>query len=513
MCGITLTSVNYKPLASLSHRGQTSTKTIQTANGKYNLIFDRLAINDLSENGDQPFINENVYMMCNGEIYNHIELEKKYNIRTRSKSDCEIILHLYHLMGFKEMIELLDGEFAIILYDENKDILYAARDPLGVRPLFYNLAVNGFASEAKVLPNDIFTLPFKAGNIYDSQSNELSEYLSVRQFPSINLDEYDEDQLKEYQKNIRELFMRAVNKRINNSERPIGLLLSGGFDSSLVASMVRTLRPHDELHTFSIGQDDSSDLKYARIMAKYINSTHHEIKYNGHDVIKRMPELIRRLETYDITTIRASMPMYLLSEYIAKNTDVKVILSGEGSDEFGYYKYFENAPSILEACKESRRLFEDIYYYDVLRADRSTASYSLELRVPFLDLDFFRYMHTIPYKFHRPNKGYNGEMIEKCNLREAFLGYLPEEVLWRKKDAFSDSVGLSWREMLIAYAEKNIDENDFNKYTFCKNPPKTKEALWYRLLYNEYYKDNLIPYYWMPKWTKKEVNDPSAKIL
>lgn len=515
MCGITLYKSSYRPLVDVGHRGPTSSKVVVSKTGKYKMIFNRLSINDLSQNGDQPFMyEEGVYMMCNGEIYNHKELEVRYNVKPESGSDCEILLHLYVLLGFKKMVEELDGEFAIIILDERdvkKIKVYVARDPLGVRPMFYNSV--GFCSEAKVLPrNDTYhVLP---GQVYEFVNDELMkyEYNCVRQFPSVNLDCISESQMELINSKVRTLFRGGVEKRIKNSDRPIGLLLSGGFDSSLVASMVRVLCPHVKICTFSIGQSDSSDLMYARMVSEYIESEHHEVLYDGNEVIKRIPELIRMLETYDVTTIRASMPMYLLAEYISKNTDIKVVLSGEGSDEFGYYKYFEKAPSILEACKESRRLFEDIYMFDVLRADRSIAGNGLELRVPFLDLEFFRYMHTIPYEYHRPGMSPSGEFIEKCNLRRAFLGYLPDEVLWRKKDAFSDSVGVSWRETLIAFAERTIDEKNYEKYEKSVNPPLTKEALWYRMIYNKYYSDNLVSYYWMPKWVNGVI-DPSAKVL
>ena len=527
MCGIIV--YQYKPpRQELSHRGPDETIKILTKDLKYNFIFHRLAINDLTTHGRQPFIDpvNSIYMMCNGEIYNHRELEKEFGIKPNSHSDCEIILHLYKKIGFIKTIERLDGVFAIALYDQLRTCLYLARDPLGVRPLFYNFQINAFASEAKALPNSEYTKPFPPNTIYSSIYHSFIPYNSPMDFQPIN----ELPLTNNYDNEIREKFFKAIEKRIKNTERPLGLLLSGGFDSSLVASIAHYLFPNKTFHTFSIGFTDSPDLHYARLMSKYIKSQHHEIKYTIQDALEAIPEVVKALETFDITTIRASTPMYLLAKYISQQTDIKVLLSGEGSDELGYYKYFFKAPSTIEASKESRRLFKDIYLFDVLRADRSTASWGLELRVPFLDLDFFKLMHQIPAEFHRPNtivsgldtivsgQPINDNIIEKRHLRYTFREYLPEEILWRKKDAFSDSVGESWRKSLINYANTLYTDNVFKILSeqIKHLPPKTKEALWYRTIFDEFYLKsaiNLTPYYWMPKWTENEVNDPSAKIL
>ena len=519
MCGIIVYQFK-PPRQELPHRGPDETIKILTKDLKYNFIFHRLAINDLTTHGRQPFIDNinSIYMMCNGEIYNHRELEKEFNIDTESHSDCEIILHLYKKIGFTKTIERLDGVFAIALYDQMRSCLYLARDPLGVRPLFYNFQINAFASEAKALPNSEYTKPFPPNNIYSSIYHSFIPYKSPMDFQPIN----ELPLTNSFDGQIREKFFKAVEKRIKNTERPLGLLLSGGFDSSLVASIAHHLFPDRIFHTFSIGFTDSPDLYYARLMSKYIKSQHHEIKYTIQDALEAIPEVVKALETFDITTVRASTPMYLLSKYISQQTNIKVLLSGEGSDELGYYKYFYNAPSTKEASEESRRLFKDIYLFDVLRADRSTASWGLELRVPFLDLEFFDLMHKIPAEFHcsAPITLDNpeSEIIEKRHLRYVFREYLPEEVLWRKKDAFSDSVGESWRKSLINYANSLYTDNVFKILSeqIKHLPPKTKEALWYRTIFDEFYLKsafNLTPYYWMPKWTETEVNDPSAKIL
>ena len=524
MCGITLyhNKGSFTLNKELSHRGPDETITTVTSDKEYTFIFHRLSINDLSENGRQPFQHQQLTLMCNGEIYNHKELEKEFNIMPNSKSDCEVILHLYQRIGFIKTIERLDGVFAIALYDESKHCLYLARDPIGVRPLFYNFEVQAFASEAKALPNSPHTRPFPPAKIYSSIFGSFMSYASSCVYQPINTVPLTSENLPRIQLQLRQKFLKAVEKRIKNTERPLGLLLSGGFDSSIVASIAKHLFPNRKFHTFSIGFKDSSDLHYARLMSKFLNSEHHEVRYTIEEALNSIPEVIRKLETFDITTIRASTPMYLLSKYIVEKTDIKVLLSGEGSDEFGAYKYFYNAPSTTQASDESRRLFDDLYLFDVLRADRSTASHGLELRVPFLDLNFFDLMHQIPAEFHRPapidDSDQNSEIIEKRHLRDTFRDYLPQEVLWRKKDAFSDSVGESWRNRLIKYSDLLFTDEDFNTLSskIKHLPPKTKEALWYRTLFDKDYNEcahNLTPYYWMPKWTISNPTDPSAKII
>jgi len=536
MCGIIVYSTT-EPIQYLEHRGPDETIKVKIEHSNYTFIFHRLAINDLSSNGSQPFISEDtsIIVMCNAEIYNHKELEKEYNITTKSSSDCEVILHLYRKIGFQKTIELIDGEFAIALYDQTNKTLFMARDPIGVRPLFYNTEINAFASEAKALPNSIHTKPFPPQTIYTMQTTT-QESLFIRYNSPANLYDtrYSEPfyDIKysinsdyhipyEVQEQLKQRFFNAVRKRINNTDRPLGLLLSGGFDSSLVACIAHHLFPDRTFHTFSIGCDDSADLKYARQIANYIKSDHHEIIYKKEDAISMIPEVIKTLETFDITTIRASTPMYILAKYIADNTNVKVVLSGEGADEFGSYKYFYYAPSPHDAAEESKRLFRDIYLFDGLRADRSTAAHGLELRVPFLDLKFFEYMRQLPDVFHCPaaidHHSTNPIIIEKRNLRYTFKDYLPYDVLWRKKDAFSDSVGVSWRQSLINHADILYSDTEFNeaKLQFQHLPPQTKEALWYRQIFDKHYANaapNLTPYYWMPKWTLNPT-DPSAKVL
>lgn len=518
MCGITVfenkdDNDTNLPVNNLMHRGPDTLSTTITEDDRFTFIFSRLAINDLSLSADQPFILTSkdkhispIYMVCNGEIYNHKLLEKEFDIHTHTNSDCEIIPYLYNKIGFTETIKYLDGVYAIVLYDSNTRVIHAARDPLGVRPLFINLIINAFASEAKALPNNINTIPFPPGTIYN---NNQGFYRSpAPQILKLNYLDYPQQ--------IRQLFFEAVKKRIENTNRPIGFLLSGGFDSSLVVAAARQLIPNKEIHTFSIGyNNDSRDLHFAKLMSTHVNSVHHEITYNFDEAIKALPDIIKTLETFDITTIRAATPMYLLAKYIRETTDIKVILSGEGSDEYGYYKYFENAPSPHEAHTESLRLFRDISYFDVLRADRSISAHGLELRVPFLDIRLNNFLLSVPNEFHTYSKKYK---LEKYYLRQLFADILPKEITNRPKDAFSDSVGASWRADLINYTNNLYTDAQFeekrNQYIHIK--PPTKEALYYREEFDKHYDQmaqHLTPYYWMPKWTKTQLNDPSATLL
>lgn len=492
MCGITLLNVNSDEEHSISHRGPDSTQELIIDN--YRFIFHRLSINGI-KNGNQPFQFKGIILMCNGEIYNYKELISKYNLECQTDSDCEVILHLYIKFKFKKMLELLIGEYSIILYNSNIKTLYIARDTFGVRPLFENLKTYEYSSEAKTFKADKYVKQFDTGTFKKINFMGIieQEYINCKNtlYPiiyGIN----DQGYLQ-----IKSEFIKAVARRITNSERPIGFLLSGGFDSSIVVCIARHLFPEMQIETFSIGQEDSTDLKYAKEISNYVKSKHHEIIFTSEEAIKYISDVIYAIESYDITTIRASIPMYLLCKYISENTQIKVLLSGEGSDEYGSYKYFYNAPSTEEATKESKRLFQDINYFDGLRADRCVSHFGLELRLPFLDTEFYKVMRSISPEFHRPAKisKDNEQIIEKRHLRATFEGLIPQSVQWRIKDAFSDSVGYSWRLKLIEYAESQ---------------GKNEKDLYYEI-YSKWYHPNLIPYYWMPKWSN--ATDPSAKVL
>lgn len=510
MCGILVISWHHsalifeEQLKKIKHRGPDNTQMIIKDNIYFG--FNRLAINDLTNAGNQPFNIDNIILLCNGEIFNHKELENKYEIECESRSDCEVILHLYKKIGFINTICALDGEFAIVLYDSNTKSLFAARDKYGVRPLFhindyYNNKFS-FASEVKALPFDQSASQFPPGYVHIN-----GKYLNYIKGADLKPgpDTYE---------NIKNKLYNAIKKRVFSSDKPIGALLSGGFDSSLVASVaakcIKMNSPKANLHTFSIGHKDSSDLKFAQDVANKIGSIHHNIIISNEEALRTIPEVIYHLESYDITTIRASTPMYLLAKWIKENTDIKVVLSGEGADEYGSYLYFKYAPSQEEFDNETDRLLNQIYLFDGLRADRCIAAHGLELRVPFLDKDFSD-------SFERSQFRYPLNNIEKYHLRKMFSkdDLLPPDVLWRPKDAFSDSVGASWRKSINEYVNRLYTDTQFEKLSrdYTINPPKSKEALWYREIFEKYYpaKYQLTPYYWMPKWVT--TNDPSAKTI
>lgn len=494
----------------IKHRGPDTSTYFKIPDAPITFGFHRLSINDLTEHGNQPLHHNGIYLICNGEIYNHKELATIYNLKTKTHSDCEVIIHLYQQLGIDETVKVLDGPFAFVLYDSNKSVFFAARDPIGIRPLFIGTTDNDdlfFASEAKALENCTKSVrQFRPGHYWFSGSYVPFWTLPDPCFTLI----LTINPLKQ----INTFLTQAVNKRINNSERPVGLLLSGGFDSSIVAALAHKLNPDRRYHSFSIGFHDSLDLNYARMVATALNTKHHEVIYTLHEALAVVPEVIYFLETFDVTTVRAGVLMWLLLRYIKKKTDIKVVLSGEGSDEFGSYLYFKDAPNKEEFQKESLSLLNNLHYFDVLRADRCTAAHGIEVRVPFLDLNFCKFFAHIDPQYKMPHNG-----IEKYHLRRAFdQTYLPPEVLWRKKDAFSDSVGHSWRNTLIQHTDTLYTDDDLKRaqerYTHL--PPQTKEALWYRELFEEAFPSNmanLVPKYWMPKWQPETLVDPSATLL
>ena len=502
-------------LIKTKHRGPDNTK-YRLENKNIFLGFHRLCVNDISEKGDQPLTHPtdfNITVICNGEIYNYSQLKIDYSIITHSTSDCEIILHLYKKFGFHKTISLLDGVFACVLVDLTEDIVYAARDPLGVRSMYIgeNSEGNiGFSSELKSIHELCDTIKqFKPGHIWNSKTEEYTKYFSRSSKTHADNEEVSKHTLKTK-------LETAVTKR-TMSDRKIGCLLSGGLDSSLIAALLSN-NYKEKLETFSIGLEGSPDLKYAKIVAEHIKSNHHEVIVTDNEMLNAIDKVIYQIETYDTTTIRAATPMFLLSEYIKNNTDIAVIYSGEGSDEAsGSYLYFHNAPNITEFKTETFRLLDDLCYFDVLRCDKSTAGSGLEVRVPFLDKDFLDYYMSIDPKYKIAS--HNG--IEKWLLRSAFDDgkLLPDSVLWRTKEAMSDGVSSQkkgWFEIIQENVDRIYTDQEFDdiKENYKWNPPMFKEALYYRELFNKHYpgRDKTIPYYWLPKWSG-DVVDPSARML
>ena len=518
MCGIlvsTDTGIDLdlfeKCLQKLEDRGPDARSVTSTSEGIVG--FHRLAIMGLHDEGMQPFYHRNNLLVCNGEIYGFRKireaLENEYDFR--SDSDCEVLLPLYEKYGQK-MFGQLDAEYALVLYDGQEKQWLAARDPIGIRPLFYGYTVNGkivFASEAKALIDLCEEIhPFPIGSYY--YKGEFIKYTEIEKPEMAN-----DDGLDEVCSNIHSLLIDGVLKRMD-ADAPIAYLLSGGLDSSLVCAIAQKYSPRP-IKTYSIGMAyDAIDLKYARQVADYIGSEHHEVIIDRQDVIDALDEVIRVLETWDITTIRASIGMYLLCRKIKEDGKAKVILTGEISDELFGYKYTDFAPDPEAFQKEAEKRIRELYMYDVLRADRCISANSLEARVPFGDITFVKYVMSVD-----PDLKMNHYNMGKYLLRHAFEkdGLLPESILFRDKAAFSDAVGHSLVNILKEYAEEKYTDEECvkkcSKFTYC--PPYTKESLLYREIFESYYPghDDLIASYWLPnqEWEGCAVSDPSARYL
>lgn len=498
--------------AKTTSRGPDMSRVTEVGDGM--LGFQRLAIMGLTESGMQPFSLHDNYVVCNGELYG-FRKEKEQLIAEgytfASDSDCEIILPMYEKYGL-EMFAKLDAEFAMILYDAKKKSFIAARDPIGIRPLFYAYDKKGaimFASEAKNLVGlSEKVMPFPPGHYYVDGQFICYRDMAKRQ-------SYAEDDLETACKKIRDLLIAGVEKRMD-ADAPIGFLLSGGLDSSLVCAIAQKMTDKP-IKTYAIGMnEDAIDLKYAKEVADYLHSEHHEIIINKDIVLKSIEEVVALLGTYDITTIRASMGMYLICKGIREQSDLRVLLTGEISDEIFGYKYTDFAPNAEEFQKEAEKRLREIYMYDVLRADRCISVNSMEARVPFGDLDFVSYVMSIhpELKMNRYNKG-------KYLLRHAFEegDYLPHDILFREKAAFSDAVGHSMVDYIKEYAEDLYTDEEFKekseKYTHAK--PFTKESLLYRELFEKYYPNQaeMVADFWMPNknWENCDVDDPSARVL
>ena len=492
-------------------RGPDKERIVTFKNGV--MGFHRLSIMGLTEEGMQPFDLNGSYAVCNGEIYGFQKLrneliEKGYIFK--SESDCEIILPLYREYGVK-MFSLLDAEFACVIYDAKTGEFIAARDPVGIRPLYYGRDDKGvivFASEPKNLMGSVDKIiPFPAGHYY--KNGRFYRYNDIAERRK-----YSSDGLEEVCRNIKEKLIAGVKKRLV-ADAKVGFLLSGGLDSSLVCSIAQK-ESKTPIKTFAIGMvGDAIDLKYAKQVAEYIGSDHTEFYMTKEDVLSSLEEVIYLLGTFDITTVRASMGMYLLCKQIREKTDIRVLLTGEISDELFGYKYTDFAPNAEEFQKESEKRIRELNMYDVLRADRCISVNSLEARVPFGDLDFVKYVLSIDpeLKLNKYNKG-------KYLLRKAFEGdYLPHDILYREKAAFSDAVGHSMVDYLKEYAEGLYTDEEYEKKRkrYVHAQPFTKESLLYREIFEKYYagQSEMITDFWMPNksWEGCKVNDPSARVL
>ncbi len=514
MCGIWLSISNndyYEYFKKINNRGPDM--SIYQKINNIAIGFHRLAILQPNFSGSQPYMYNNKILICNGEIYNFKELIYKFNLSIYNKADCLTILHLYEKLNFEDFVNLFKnkeiiGEFAFIIieFDDNQQFkkIVACRDNIGVRPLYYFIDNNEvlFSSEIKGIPNNNSIKEFPPGNLFIYNADKTNEYIDFKTI-------YDTKEIFDkpeeyYLERIRTAVINSVKRRLI-SDKPISFLLSGGVDSSIIASVASKILDKP-INTFCCGMNDGIDLIYAKKVADFIKSNHTEVIFTPEEGLNNIENVILTTETWDVTTIRASVGQYQVSKYISENTDLKVVLIGEGPDEvcssylFNYY-----APNDKELHEASKEYVQKIHMFDGRRADRCISHWGLEARVPYLDLEFIEAYWQIPAEWRHPK--YKG--IEKWWLRKAFEGYLPDEVLWRKKDAFSDAISSSkkrWYEIIqdsviIPYINGDIAEKEY-----------------YMKIFIEYFSENninIIPHYWQPKWIIKdnEFINPSATIL
>ncbi|HEX2566604.1 MAG TPA: asparagine synthase B [Burkholderiales bacterium] len=455
------------------------------------LVHERLAIVGVSS-GAQPLRSPDgaLALAVNGEIYNHRELRRALDYGFQTESDCEVINALYEESG-ADFLGRLNGIFAFALWDRRQQRYLIARDPIGVCPLYTGRDREGrlwVASEMKALGGVCDNVEvFPPGHYLDSRIGKPVRYWTRAWREYAAVQGVDADRQK-----LRAAFEAAVHRQLM-TDVPYGVLLSGGLDSSLVAACAaRFARQRIEtddreeawwprLHSFAVGLEGAPDLAAARIVAEAIGTTHHEFHFTVQEGLDALPEVIRHIETYDVTSVRASTPMYLMARRI-KAMGVKMVLSGEGSDEiFGGYLYFHKAPSAQAFHEETVRKLDALHLYDCNRANKAMAAWGVEARVPFLDLEFVDVAMSIDAEHKRARPG----RIEKALLREAFAGALPERILWRQKEQFSDGVGYSWIDSLKAYAEVMVSDAELAAApeAYPVNPPATKEALLYRRLF------------------------------
>ena len=515
--------------------------------------FHRLAIMDKTTKGDQPFVlereNRTIYCLCNGEIYEHSLLQQKYNLQVKSKSDCEVIPLIYEQFGIDTLVnDIKGGEFACVIFDiyhkEEKLILHCIRDPLGIRPMFIGEDDTGiaFSSELKGLSNiisnksSIRQLPSgsyltytveKINNAIQYNSSITSYYdtsFPIVRSPLNDAELFSPENLNKVFEKVRNTFIQCVESMME-SDRELGALLSGGLDSSLVVSVAsRYLKKFGrKLHTFSIGMPGATDKYYAEMVAKHCDTIHTHVELTTQDFLNALNDVIYCIETPDITTIRASTGQYLISKIISEKFGVKVLLIGDGSDELcSGYLYFHKAKSADDSHHENAKLLRELMYYDVLRADRGVAGNGLEARVPFLKHTFVDLIMSLDPRLRVPIDG-----MEKWLLRKSFdgLDYLPQEVLFRRKEAFSDgvsSVADSWYRIIQTTADKLISDSEYEaekyKYATIWNfVPPTKEALYFLRIFCDKFSSDLlhvVPHYWLPNsdWVGN-ITEPSARVL
>ena len=506
MCGITAIFNIHSGTAELRKQALLMSKRIRHRGPDWSGIYqgktavlahERLSIVDPASGG-QPLISpDGKHILCvNGEIYNHRELREqlKDDYEFQTGSDCEVILALYKKKGIHFM-EDLNGIFAFALYDEEKDLFLIARDPIGVIPLYMGHDDAGHilvASELKALEGFATEYDqFKPGHYYCSTEGELKRWYTR--------DWMDYEQVKDNPASVQQLHdaLEAAVKRQLMSDVPYGVLLSGGLDSSITSAVAKKFSAKriesgsqidawwPQLHSFAVGLKGAPDLAAAKKVADYIGTVHHEINYTIQEGLDAIRDVIYYIETYDVTTVRASTPMYLLARVI-RSMGIKMVLSGEGADEvFGGYLYFHKAPDAKAFHEETIRKLSKLYMYDCLRANKSLCAWGVEGRVPFLDKEFL----DVAMRLNPAAKMCPGKTIEKKILREAFADMLPAEIAWRQKEQFSDGVGYSWIDTLKQITSEAVSDEEMAHAAerFPINPPQNKEEYYYRTIFEEHF--------------------------
>lgn len=532
------------------------------------LGFHRLAINGLDEISNQPIIINGVYLICNGEIYNYKELYKMINVTPTTNSDCEIIIHLYKCYGMETTLQMLDGVFAFVLIDMSGRTtdgykLFVSRDPFGVRPLYtispggYNFReqVIGFASEMKMLTGFLHTVgdveqyvinPFLPGTLqeyrYCSYSNRWDTTVVIntpiettcvaQSYHKLPFSSIKEDYgIDNIYKGIIYFFNAAIKKRYLSTERPIACLLSGGLDSSSVVASINELHKiHSSmpLETYSIGLSGSEDLRNARIVADYLGTNHHEIILKEEDFFNAIESTIYKIESFDTTTVRASIPNSILCDKISQMSEAKVIFNGDGADElFGGYLYEYEAPNALSFDADIRRLLTNIWKHDVRRSDGSISSHGLEPRTPFLDRALVQFVLSIDPKirFHVEQRQCEKYLFRKAFSKDYIVNsegkqLLPDSILWRTKEAFSDGVSASTSRSLFQVLQEHISVFlgdvgivDKKAKDYPHLSPATDEQYYYRMLFEKHFPGcgHVVPNLWMPRFVSS--TDPSARTL
>ena len=505
--------------------------------------FHRLSINGLVEEANQPLRSNNCLLICNGEIYNHESIYKTLGIENSSKSDCNAILDLYIRHGIEYTLECLDGVYGFILIDfrESEPKIFVARDPMGVRPLYIAQSLGtssdktlfGIASELAPLHKCItdnhdkpIISQFPAGSYVqygvhwldsvtptiDYAKSTIKRFWNIpHSFPEIKSADVADPSF--YYDDVVATLYEAVYKRVHNTDRPLGCLLSGGLDSSIVAALTKMIIGDKTLRTYSIGLEGSVDLEKAKIMADHIGSEHHEYVVKAQSFVEAVPQVIQDISSYDTTSVRASVGNYLVGQFIKQLGKDIVILNGDGADEvMGGYLYFKKAGSCFEFDKECRRLVEDIHYFDVLRSDRCISSHGLEPRTPFLDKTFVSTYFSIPKQVRYESTLKQEKSIIREAIAHTWPNLLPAEILWRKKEAFSDGVSAQNQAWYTAFNEMNAKMNNEVK-NLSINAPTTNEQRYYRKVFDEKYPNcaNVVPYFWMPRFV--DATDASARTL